>query len=76
MWDNGRQSLPYSVGYQRMGEGVFTLTMHPQVIGRGHRILMLEQLIEYMKGHEGVTFKTMSQVAAEWKQAHPLAKAE
>lgn len=59
---------------QRLGEGVFTLTMHPQVIGRGHRILLLERLIEYTKGHEGVTFKTMGQVAAEWKQGHPLAK--
>src|SRR5207253_7181222 len=25
--------------YDRMGEGVYTLTMHPQVIGRGHRLL-------------------------------------
>ncbi len=46
------------------------------MIGRDHRILILVRLIEYMKGHEGVTFKTMSQVVAEWKQAHPLAKAE
>ena len=58
--------------YQRMGTGTYILTMHPQVIGRGHRILMLERLIEYMKGHEGVTFKTMSQVATEWKQANPV----
>jgi hypothetical protein len=50
--------------------------MHPQVIGRGHRILMLERLIEYIKGHEGVRFKTMGQVAIEWKQANPLAKTE
>jgi len=35
---------------------------------------MLEKLIEYMKGHEGVTFKTMGQVAAEWKKAHPLSR--
>ena len=67
-------SADFDFLYQRMGEGVFILTMHPQVIGRGHRILMLEQLIDYMKGHEGVTFKTMNQVAMEWKQAHPLAR--
>jgi peptidoglycan/xylan/chitin deacetylase (PgdA/CDA1 family) len=60
--------------YQRMGAGVYTLTMHPQVIGRGHRILMLERLIEYMKGHEGVTFKTMGQVASEWRRGNSLAK--
>lgn len=62
--------------YDRIGEGVFTLTMHPQVIGRGHRILMLEKLIDYMKGHAGVTFQTMGQVATEWKQAHPLGSHE
>jgi peptidoglycan/xylan/chitin deacetylase (PgdA/CDA1 family) len=56
--------------YQRVGTGVFTLTMHPQVIGRGHRLFMLEQLIEYLKGHEGVSFTTMSQVATEWKRLH------
>jgi peptidoglycan/xylan/chitin deacetylase (PgdA/CDA1 family) len=60
--------------YQRLGSGVYTLTMHPQVIGRGHRILMLERLIEYMKGHEGVTFKTMGQVATEWRRTNPIAK--
>ena len=62
--------------YQRMGEGVFILTMHPQVIGRGHRILMLERVIDYMRGQEGVTFKTMHQVAAEWQQTHPLKRTE
>jgi peptidoglycan/xylan/chitin deacetylase (PgdA/CDA1 family) len=58
--------------YQRLGAGVYILTMHPQVIGRGHRILMLERLIDYMKAHEGVAFKTMSQVASEWRQTNPL----
>ena len=62
--------------YQQMGEGVFILTMHPQVIGRGHRILMLEQVIDYIKGHEGVQFKTMSEVAKEWKQKYPLKRTE
>ena len=33
---------------------------------------MLERLIDYFQGHAGVTFKTMGQVATEWKQAHPL----
>ena len=58
--------------YQRLSEGIFILTMHPQVIGRGHRILMLERVIDYLKGHEGVTFTTMSEIAREWKQTHPF----
>jgi peptidoglycan/xylan/chitin deacetylase (PgdA/CDA1 family) len=28
--------------------GVFTVTMHPQVIGRGHRMAMLERFIEHV----------------------------
>lgn len=49
-----------------LNRGVFTLTMHPQIIGRFHRLKMLEQLIEYMRGHSGVHFATCSEVAANW----------
>jgi peptidoglycan/xylan/chitin deacetylase (PgdA/CDA1 family) len=42
--------------------GVFTLTMHPQVIGRGHRLLMLERLIAHFKA-AGAGFQTMSAAA-------------
>ena len=56
----------------KLGQGVFTLTMHPQVIGRGHRLLMLERLIEHMRGSEGVRFTTMGEFAREWKRSHPL----
>ena len=35
--------------YRDVPGGVFTLTMHPQVIGRGHRFLMLERLIDWFK---------------------------
>ncbi len=58
--------------YSRAGEGVYTLTMHPQVIGRGHRMLMIERLIDYIGRHRGVTFATMAEVATAWKRAHPL----
>ena len=34
-------------------DGIPTITMHPQVIGRGHRMLMLERLIEHFQRHEG-----------------------
>jgi peptidoglycan/xylan/chitin deacetylase (PgdA/CDA1 family) len=67
-------SADFDFLYQRVGTGLFTLTMHPQVIGRGHRLFMLERLIEYMKGCEGVTFTTMSQVATDWKRLHSLTK--
>ena len=60
--------------YDRIGEGVYTLTMHPQVIGRGHRLLMLERLISHIQSHRGVEFKTMLEVANAWKEAHPIAR--
>jgi hypothetical protein len=53
--------------HDRIGEGVYILTMHPQCIGRGHRLLMLERLVNHMRDSGGVTFKTMSEVAREFK---------
>lgn len=58
--------------YERLGEGVYTLTMHPQVIGRGHRLLMLEKLVEHIRSRPGVTFLTMSEVASEFRRRYPL----
>ncbi|MGI8553477.1 MAG: polysaccharide deacetylase family protein [Dehalococcoidia bacterium] len=51
--------------YDRVPGGIYTLTMHPQVIGRGHRISMLEQLIRHMRSHSGVRFATQEEVARE-----------
>ncbi|MDI3340511.1 MAG: polysaccharide deacetylase [Sphaerobacter sp.] len=59
--------------YREVEGGVLTLTMHPQVIGRGHRMLMLERLIDYFAGHDGVRFATLAQVADEFRAAHPPA---
>jgi len=42
--------------------GVFTLTCHPFVIGRGHRMLMLERLIERLAA-DGAEFMTMAAAA-------------
>jgi peptidoglycan/xylan/chitin deacetylase (PgdA/CDA1 family) len=57
--------------HDRIGEGVYILTLHPQCIGRGHRLLMLERLLNHMRDSGGVTFKTMSEVAREFKGTHP-----
>jgi peptidoglycan/xylan/chitin deacetylase (PgdA/CDA1 family) len=45
--------------------GVLTYTCHPFVIGRGHRMLMLERLIEGLAGM-GAVFLTMEQAADEF----------
>jgi len=45
--------------------GALTYTMHPYVIGRGHRLLMLEALLERM-ANAGAVFLTMEQACAEF----------
>ncbi len=44
--------------------GVLTVTMHPQVIGRGHRIAMLDAFIRHC-GERGARFAQMADVARE-----------
>jgi peptidoglycan/xylan/chitin deacetylase (PgdA/CDA1 family) len=44
--------------------GVLTYTMHPFVIGRGHRMLALEQLVRDLRD-SGAVFMTMEDAAAE-----------
>ncbi len=55
--------------------GVFTLTMHPYIIGRPGRVAMLERLIQYMKSKSGVTFARAVDVcdefASEWNTVQP-----
>jgi peptidoglycan-N-acetylglucosamine deacetylase len=52
--------------------GVLTYTFHPQVIGRGHRMLLLERLIDGL-AYLGATFVRMDTAAAEFEQRAPLA---
>ena len=54
-------------GYLEDG-GCLTLTMHPQVIGRSHRMQMLESLVQHMKCQEGVWFATCKAVAEYWAE--------
>lgn len=46
--------------------GVLTYTCHPYVIGRGHRMMMLEKLIEGL-ADKGASFTTMESAAAQWE---------
>ena len=49
-------------------DGVLTYTFHPQVVGRGHRMLMLERLIEGLK-ELGAEFVRMDVAAGRFAQA-------
>lgn len=48
---------------------MFLLTTHPDIIGRRSSIVILEELIDYIKSHEGVWFATHRDVAA-YARAH------
>jgi peptidoglycan/xylan/chitin deacetylase (PgdA/CDA1 family) len=52
--------------------GVLTYTFHPQVIGRGHRMLLLERLIDGL-AYLGATFVRMDAAAAEFDRRAPFA---
>jgi peptidoglycan/xylan/chitin deacetylase (PgdA/CDA1 family) len=45
--------------------GVFTLTMHPQVIGRGHRMALLERFIQHVLSRGSARFARMGDVARD-----------
>jgi hypothetical protein len=45
--------------------GVLTYTFHPQVTGRGHRMLTLERLIDQTRDL-GATFVRMDEAAGEF----------
>lgn len=57
-------------GIYRYG-GLFNLTMHPQLIGRPGRLMMLERLIAYIKSFPDVWFATGSEVAEYWIETGP-----
>jgi peptidoglycan/xylan/chitin deacetylase (PgdA/CDA1 family) len=43
--------------------GTFVLTMHPEIIGRPARVLMLGRLIDYIRSHEGVWITTCEAIS-------------
>ncbi len=50
--------------HHNIDNGILTVAMHPQVIGRGHRIAMLEDFILHcQEQREGVIFSRMGDVA-------------
>jgi len=51
--------------HEAITNGLFTLTAHPEIIGRGPRISMLDRVISRMKAAGGVEFLTMSMAAEQ-----------
>jgi peptidoglycan/xylan/chitin deacetylase (PgdA/CDA1 family) len=55
---------------------VFAFTIHPDVSGRPQVLLMLERLIDYINGHEGITWTTMEQAADDFRVRFPFDRPE
>jgi peptidoglycan/xylan/chitin deacetylase (PgdA/CDA1 family) len=47
---------------------VVTYTMHPEVVGRGYRLLALERLLDEIKARANVWFPTHAEVAALFRE--------
>jgi peptidoglycan/xylan/chitin deacetylase (PgdA/CDA1 family) len=46
--------------------GLLTVTMHPECIGRGHRMAMLERFIAEARSLEGVVFERLDRYVDRW----------
>ena len=51
---------------RELQRGVLTITMHPYIIGRGHRLLALEQFVDDLAAH-GARFVTAEAAVAAWQ---------
>jgi peptidoglycan-N-acetylglucosamine deacetylase len=55
--------------------GILTYTFHPHVIGRGHRLIMLEKLIKNLR-EGGAHFVTMERAVTEYRAKYPGGRSE
>ncbi|HET6909142.1 MAG TPA: polysaccharide deacetylase [Mycobacteriales bacterium] len=59
-----RQIFDYA--YQRVPGAVYTMTVHPQTIGRAHHIAAFEELLEEFRSRPGVYFATLGDLYSRW----------
>jgi peptidoglycan/xylan/chitin deacetylase (PgdA/CDA1 family) len=69
----GMWTTDFDYMVENVPDGVFGITFHPQVIGRGGRMRILEQLIAHMKATPGTTFSRVVDTVRAWRDTHPFA---
>ncbi|MGH2408518.1 MAG: polysaccharide deacetylase family protein, partial [Candidatus Limnocylindrales bacterium] len=57
--------------WEHSSGGVLTITMHPEAIGRGSRMAMLERFVAEAKALDGVVFDRLDAVVDRWVAANP-----
>lgn len=57
--------------YREEDYAVFPMTIHPDVSGRPHVLLMLERFIEYVNGHDGARWLTYEEIADDFVRRVP-----
>ena len=57
--------------HQHAPGGLVMVTVHPECIGRGHRMAMLERFIEAAIALDGVVFERLDAVVSRWSVANP-----
>jgi peptidoglycan/xylan/chitin deacetylase (PgdA/CDA1 family) len=63
----GRWRDQFDWMYDRLDNGTYVLTLHPQVIGQAHRLMRLEALFEHMRSKPGVEFLTCEAAAERFR---------
>ena len=61
--------------YEHAPGGLLTVTMHPECIGRGHRMAMLEQFIAEARMLPGLVFERLDTYLERWAAEQPVATA-
>jgi peptidoglycan/xylan/chitin deacetylase (PgdA/CDA1 family) len=54
--------------YEENNDAVYVLTMHPQIIGRHHRLRMLERVLQHILEHDGVWFAQMGDIVQDFRR--------
>jgi peptidoglycan/xylan/chitin deacetylase (PgdA/CDA1 family) len=62
----------FDFAYMHEPGGVVVICMHPEVIGRGSRITMLDALISNMASRPGVLFERMGDYARQWRKQNSV----
>jgi peptidoglycan/xylan/chitin deacetylase (PgdA/CDA1 family) len=57
--------------YEHAPGGLLTITMHPECIGRGHRMAMLEAFVAEAKALDGVVFERLDAYLDRWRATTP-----